>query len=130
MVSSKTILIVEDETDVVDLLTLNLRKAGGFIVATAADGATGLTKAREENPALIILDLMLPQMPGLEVCKILKTDPATRHIPIMVLTAKVLSPDDKRALNGHVAAIFQRSSVAGPELIDWLHGLAAKKAEP
>jgi two-component system phosphate regulon response regulator PhoB len=87
-VSSKTILIVEDEKDVVDLLTLNLRKAGGFIVSTAADGGTGLTKAREENPTLIILDLMLPKMPGLEVCKILKTDPATRHIPILMLTAR------------------------------------------
>jgi len=87
-VSSKTILIVEDEKDVVDLLTLNLRKAGGFMITSAADGATGLAKAREENPALIILDLMLPKMPGLEVCKILKTDPATHHIPILMLTAR------------------------------------------
>jgi two-component system, OmpR family, phosphate regulon response regulator PhoB len=87
-VSSKTILIVEDEKDVVDLLTLNLRKVGGFVVATASDGAAGLTKARAEKPAFIILDLMLPKMPGLEVCKILKSDPATRHIPIMMLTAR------------------------------------------
>jgi DNA-binding response OmpR family regulator len=86
--SGKTILIVEDERDVVDLLTLNLRKAGGFKISTAPDGATGLHKARTEKPAFIILDLMLPKMPGLEVCKILKTDPATRHIPIMMLTAK------------------------------------------
>jgi two-component system phosphate regulon response regulator PhoB len=86
--SGKTILIVEDERDVVDLLTLNLRKAGGFIISTAADGATGLQKARTEKPAFVILDLMLPKMPGLEVCKILKSDPGTRHIPIMMLTAK------------------------------------------
>ncbi len=86
--SGKTILIVEDERDVVDLLTLNLRKTGLFIVTTASDGATGLQKARAEKPAFIILDLMLPKMPGLEVCKILKIDPATRHIPIMMLTAK------------------------------------------
>src|SRR6202166_478579 len=86
--SGKRILIVEDERDVVDLLTLNLRKAGGFVVSTAADGAAGLHKARTEKPAFIILDLMLPKMPGLEVCKILKTDPGTRHIPIMMLTAK------------------------------------------
>ena len=84
----KNILIVEDERDVVDLLTLSLRKAGGFVISTAADGATGLKKARAEKPAFVILDLMLPKMPGLEVCKILKTDPATRHIPIMMLTAK------------------------------------------
>ena len=86
--SGKRILIVEDERDVVDLLTLNLRKAGGFVVSTAADGAAGLHKARTEKPAFIILDLMLPKMPGLEVCKILKSDPAARHIPIMMLTAK------------------------------------------
>ena len=82
------ILIIEDEQDVVDMLTLNLRKAGGFIVSTAADGPSGLRKAREELPALIILDLMLPKMPGLEVCKVLKSDRATRHIPIIMLTAK------------------------------------------
>ncbi len=86
-VSSKRILIVEDEKDVVDLLTLNLRKAGGFAISTAGDGAAGLTKARGEKPDFIILDLMLPKMSGLEVCKLLKTDPATRHIPILMLTA-------------------------------------------
>src|SRR5437660_7565270 len=86
--SSKRILIVEDEKDVIDLLTLNLRKAGGFSVSIANDGAAGLAKAREEKPDVIILDLMLPKMPGLEVCKILKSDGATRHIPILMLTAR------------------------------------------
>ena len=57
-------------------------------MSTATDGAAGLRKAREESPALIILDLMLPRMPGLEVCKVLKTDTATRQIPIIMLTAK------------------------------------------
>lgn len=83
----KTILIIEDEQDVVDLLALNLRKAG-FAILTAADGAAGLEKARSEKPDFIILDLMLPKLPGLEVCKILKTDLRTRRIPIMMLTAK------------------------------------------
>src|SRR5436309_8913161 len=83
----KRILIIEDERDVVDLLTFNLRKAG-FAVSTATDGAAGLEKARSEKPAFVILDLMLPRMPGLEICKILKSDPATRRIPIMMLTAK------------------------------------------
>src|SRR5881227_733806 len=85
--SGKTILIVEDERDVVDLLTLSLRKAG-FVTSTTTDGAAGLHKARTEKPAFIVLDLMLPKMPGLEVCKILKSDPATRQIPIMMLTAR------------------------------------------
>jgi two-component system phosphate regulon response regulator PhoB len=86
--AGNTILIIEDERDVVDLLALHLRKSGRFAVSTANDGASGLDKARNERPAFIILDLMLPKMPGLEVCKVLKTDPATRHIPIMMLTAK------------------------------------------
>src|SRR5437762_2113637 len=85
---NKKILIIEDEADVVDLLALQFRKAGEFTIATAEDGAQGLAKARAELPALIILDLMLPRMPGLEICKILKTDAATRHIPIIMLTAK------------------------------------------
>lgn len=82
------ILIVEDEQDVVDMLALNLQKAGGFTLSVANDGAAGLKKAREEQPALVILDLMLPKMTGIEVCKLLKSDGATRHIPIIMLTAK------------------------------------------
>lgn len=82
------ILIIEDEADVVDMLTMTFRKAGDFAVISADNGATGLQKARDENPSLIILDLMLPKMPGLEVCKVLKTTPATRQIPIIMLTAK------------------------------------------
>jgi DNA-binding response OmpR family regulator len=85
--SSPRILIIDDEQDVIDLLTLHLRKAG-FALSTAIDGAAGLRMAREESPALIVLDLMLPKMPGLEICRALKTDPATRHIPVLMLTAK------------------------------------------
>jgi two-component system phosphate regulon response regulator PhoB len=85
--AGKKILIVEDERDVLDLLALHLRKAG-FTISTTTDGAAGLQKARSEKPAFIILDLMLPKMPGLEICKILKSDPATHQIPIMMLTAK------------------------------------------
>lgn len=90
---NKKILVVEDEPDVVDLLALQLRKAGGFSIITAQDGAEGLKKARAESPALIVLDLMLPRMSGLEVCKVLKTDVSTRHIPIIMLTAKAEEVD-------------------------------------
>jgi two-component system phosphate regulon response regulator PhoB len=88
----RKILIIEDESDVADLLTLNLRK-GGFKVLTAADGASGLQKARDERPEFIVLDLMLPKMSGLEVCRILKGDMATAHIPILMLTAKAEEVD-------------------------------------
>jgi two-component system phosphate regulon response regulator PhoB len=85
--ASTRILIIDDEQDVIDLLTLHLRKAG-FVLNSTTDGASGLRMAREEIPALIVLDLMLPKMPGLEICKVLKTDPATRQIPVLMLTAK------------------------------------------
>jgi two-component system phosphate regulon response regulator PhoB len=87
------ILIVEDEPDVVDMLSLQLRKAGGFSLITAADGADGLKKARTESPALIVLDLMLPKMSGLELCRLLKSDSTTRQIPIIMLTAKAEEVD-------------------------------------
>jgi len=81
------ILIVDDEADVIDMLSINLRSAG-FQVIAVEDGAAALAKVRSESPALIILDLMLPGMSGLEICKTLKGDISTRHIPIIMLTAK------------------------------------------
>src|SRR5882724_11074145 len=93
--ASTKVLIIDDEQDVIDLLSFHLRKAG-YVLSTATDGATGLRLSREELPALIILDLMLPKMPGLEICKVLKTDAATRHIPVLMLTAKA---DDEKKLS-------------------------------
>src|SRR5499426_3403958 len=90
--SGRKVLIIEDESDVADLLEMGLRKAG-FKSATATDGASGLQKARDNRPDCIILDLMLPKMSGLEVCRILKGDAATAHIPILMLTAKAEEVD-------------------------------------
>jgi len=87
-----TILIVDDEQDVLDLLAYNLQKAGYKTVA-ARDGAAALQKARDLMPSLILLDLMLPQMSGTEVCKQLKSNPKTAHIPIIMLTAKAQEVD-------------------------------------
>ena len=88
----ETILIVDDEQDVSDLLVYNLQKAG-YKTVTARDGNVALQKARDEVPALIILDLMLPQMDGTEVCRHLKADSKTTHIPIIMLTAKAEEVD-------------------------------------
>lgn len=90
---SKTILIVEDEPDVIDLLAVRLLKDTNYSISTATDGLAGLEKARTELPWMIILDLMLPKMSGLEVCKILKADRVTREIPIIILSAKASEAD-------------------------------------
>ncbi len=87
-----TILIVEDEQDVLDLVAYHLKKAG-YHTVTARDGATGLAKARDLLPALVVLDLMLPQLEGTEVCKRLRADPRTAHLPILMLTAKAAEVD-------------------------------------
>jgi two-component system, OmpR family, phosphate regulon response regulator PhoB len=83
----KTILIIEDEKDLADLLAYNLEREG-FRAVTARDGLTGLNSATASNPDLIILDLMLPGLPGTDVCRTLKKDPKTAAIPIIMLTAK------------------------------------------
>jgi len=82
------VLIIEDDSDIVDLLSLHFSKAGGFTVTSAFDGRSGLQQARDQLPDLIVLDLALPRMPGLEICKILKCEAATKNIPILILTAK------------------------------------------
>jgi two-component system phosphate regulon response regulator PhoB len=81
------ILVVDDEPDILNLLDYNLRKAG-FKVLAAKDGPEAIDTARLQRPDLILLDIMLPNMEGTEVLKRLKTFDATRHIPVIMLTAK------------------------------------------
>jgi len=92
MSTKQRILVVDDEPETVELVEFNLRQAG-FDTASAADGAVALKKAREQLPALIVLDLMLPEMDGTEVCKILRRDPVTAPVPIIMLTAKAAELD-------------------------------------
>ena len=86
------ILVADDELDVLNLVSLNLKNAG-FTIIKAQDGASALSKARSNMPLLVVLDLMLPGMSGIEVCKTLKGDPATSQIPIIMLTAKAEEVD-------------------------------------
>ena len=88
----KKILIIEDEKDIQDLLQLYLKR-DGYNVHVAQDGETGLRKAIQERYDLILLDLMLPQMDGLEICRNLRSRPQTSDIPIIMLTAKAEESD-------------------------------------
>lgn len=85
--AKENVLIVDDEEDVLELVRYNLNK-NGYRVQTATTGEEALTKARAKLPNLIILDLMLPGIDGLEVCKKLKNDTKTQNIPIIMLTTK------------------------------------------
>jgi two-component system phosphate regulon response regulator PhoB len=86
------ILVVDDEPDAIELIKFNL-KAAGYEVLTAADGDEALKKARAALPDLIVLDLMLPEVDGLEVCKILRRDHRVSATPILMLTAKAAEID-------------------------------------
>lgn len=81
------VLIVEDEENLARNLAEKLR-AEGFTVFTSGDGEDGLERVRGEHPDLIILDIMLPKLDGLSLCRIVRRDPATAHIPIIMLTAR------------------------------------------
>jgi DNA-binding response OmpR family regulator len=91
----ESILLIEDEPDVRDLVRLHLRQAG-FRVLEAGDGLTGLQLAQREHPHAIVLDMMLPEMSGDQVCRKLKSDVSTSEIPLMMLTAKA-SPEERVA---------------------------------
>src|SRR5262245_22500621 len=86
------VLVVEDEPDVAELLRFNLAREG-YEVFQATNGADGLRQARELIPDLVLLDLMVPQLNGWEVCRRLKQDPATRAIPVIIVTARVEEGD-------------------------------------
>ncbi len=123
---NKTILVVDDEEDILELLKHNLLREG-FIVETAVDGEQVLQKLRARQPDLIILDLMLPGMDGLEVARRLKADSRTAKIPILMVTAKgedadvvvglelgaddyIVKPFSPRVLMARVRAVLRRYS--------------------
>ncbi len=125
------ILAVDDETDILNLLSYNLKKAG-FSVLTAEDGPEALDIAGKECPALIVLDIMLPNMEGTEVLKRLKGEGGTRNIPVIMLTAKgeeidrivglelgaddyITKPFSPRELILRVRAILKRGGPRGEE---------------
>jgi len=88
-----TILVIEDEQSIADVVTYNLRKEG-FSVHWERDGRGGLARAQTLLPDLVILDLMLPGIDGLQICRILKSEPKTRTIPVMMLTARGTETDE------------------------------------
>lgn len=95
---AERILVVDDEPDIVALVTYHLAKSG-YRVSTAATGAEALRAAREERPALLVLDLMLPGMSGFDVIEQLRADEATRDIAVLMLTARREEPDRIRGLS-------------------------------
>ena len=93
----KKILVVEDDPATLRLMDYTLRHEG-YQVLTASNGLEGLRKARNDAPDLIIMDVMLPGMDGFEVCHQLRAEPATAHLPVLMLSAKAQEIDKKTGL--------------------------------
>jgi len=122
------ILVVDDEPDVVELVRFNL-KAAGFAVITAEDGAQALKRARQEAPDLIVLDVMLPDVDGLEACRGLRQEAATANIPIIMLTARAAEVD--RVLGLELGADDYVTKPFSPrELVLRIRKLLQRRAKP
>ncbi len=127
--AKKKILLIEDDRDIVELVRYNLEKEE-FQVTASSDGAMGLAQIKKSLPDLLVLDLMLPKISGLEICKEVRRDPALNRLPILMLTARgeesdrivglelgaddyVTKPFSPRELVARVKALLRRVEPAG-----------------
>ncbi len=131
MMARERVLVVDDEQDLLELVSYNLNKEG-YRVACVSTGEDALAAAKRDLPDLIVLDLLLPTVDGLEVCRRLKMDPRTQHIPVLMLTAKseeadvvtglelgaedyVTKPFSPRVLVARVKAVLRRKAKETPD---------------
>jgi phosphate regulon transcriptional regulator PhoB len=138
------VLVIDDERDIVTLLRYHLEKAG-FQCLEAMDGATALRLIREQHPDLLLLDLMLPGMDGLEICRRLRQDATTARLPILMLTAKaeevdrvvglevgaddyVVKPFSPRELIARIKAILRRAQEPSDVSVKRVGGLEVDEA--
>ncbi|MBI5360252.1 MAG: response regulator transcription factor [Planctomycetes bacterium] len=125
----KTILVIDDEKDLIKLVDHNLSR-DGYLVLGASDGIQGLATAKKQKPDIVLLDIMLPGIDGLDVCKKLKSDADTAHIPVIMLTARaqetdkvlglelgaddyITKPFSPRELAARVKAVLRRFEAVG-----------------
>lgn len=125
MMNRAKVVIIEDEPDIIEVMSYNLTREG-FLVSASRNGVDGLSLVRNQSPTLVLLDLMLPGIDGLSICQQLKSDPITRDIPIIIVSAKgeesdvviglgigaddyIAKPFSPRELLARVKAVLRRS---------------------
>jgi len=121
------ILLVEDDP-MLRRLCSKVFETKGYLTLTAEDGLEGLSKAQKEKPDIIVLDVMLPKMDGYKVCRILKSDPRTKSIPIILHTARMEENQDKvKTESGADAFVVKNSNIA--ELLNTVEAYTTAKSE-
>ena len=125
---SQTILVVEDDEATREMLRRTLEK-DGWKVAEAVNGRVGLERVAIEVPAMILLDLMMPQMDGFGFMQELRKRPDCRAVPVIVITAKDLTEDDRRRLSGEVARILSKDGTSREQLVAEVRQLLTRQME-
>lgn len=112
----KKVLLIDDDADIREVAQLTLETMGGFVVLTACDGASGIATARREKPDLILLDVMMPVMDGVQTFRGLRAEESTRAIPVVFMTARIQISDRDRlsqlGARGIIAKPFDPMSLA------------------
>lgn len=122
---AKRVLVIDDEDDIREIAQASLEIMAGLEVIVARSSREGLTKAETEQPDAILLDVMLPDMDGITAFKHLQANPATRHIPVILLTAKVQAADQRRfaelGVKATIAKPFKPAKLAEQllEVLGW-----------
>jgi threonine synthase len=128
-----SVLVIDDNPDDILLIRRILGARKPYRLFDANDGWDGLAQARQRLPDLIVLDLMLPGLDGFGVLEELKLDKRTQHIPIIVVSAKDISDEERRRLNGHIEAIYQKGALPprafAEQVIEVLEHKTAHKGE-
>jgi CheY-like chemotaxis protein len=114
---SRKVLTIDDDPVAIKLIETVLGEQG-FTVVAALSGAEGVQAAQTERPNLIILDLLMPGTDGFEVVERLRADPSTAEIPIVILTAKTIAPDERERLAAHVAHLAAKASFSPAEFVE------------
>jgi threonine synthase len=114
------VLLIDDNEDATLLIRRLLETRKNYRIFIAKDGWDGLTQARQLLPDLIVTDLMMPGIDGFGLVEELRLDPRTRNIPIVVVSAKDITPDERKRLNGHIEALYQKASLPPRKFVDQL----------
>jgi threonine synthase len=112
------ILVVEDNEDDALLIQRLLATRKAYRIHHARDGLDGLAKSRTLRPDLIVADLMMPKLDGFSLVEELRRDPRTREIPIVIVSAKDISTQERKRLNGQIEAVYQKGSLQSRKFVD------------
>jgi CheY-like chemotaxis protein len=123
------VLVVDDEPDA-RALVRDILNGAGYAVAEAGNGKEALAAIAKERPGLVVLDLMMPELDGFAVLEHLAADPALRTLPVVVLTALALSPEDEQRLKAGSQLVLSKAALSTDALLDDLLGLLRRRLSP